>query len=418
MCDEGGDGLLCGLNHFGSGDVVIASADSVQGGQKRLRAAGLRRWWRRGLWLVVIGFVVWQGLGFYIAYDYLSRNHHDLRPVETPADRGLVAMEVTIPVPPNAENANLGQAGAERSGEGAGMEPARVTGGVAGAAEESTREVRVSADRLRLSGWFLPADVNAESYQGGAVVIMLHGFGSSKAKIWEDEAIGYRGSIFDQGAESLVRGGFHVLLFDFRNHGDSGDRGTVTLGYREAEDVVAAVRFVREELPSLQPDVDPDRIGLRGSSMGGATALLAAAGRVGDDVGAIWVDSAFATAEEAVEDFLAHHGVPGVVMPPVKFWLQQLSGMRFEDVRPVAQLGQISCPLVITHSVDDTMIRKRHFERFVLASQNLPQVDTWEVSGVQHNRLWTVAGYLDRQRDFFQRHLGKPVAAAAEVSDE
>jgi pimeloyl-ACP methyl ester carboxylesterase len=317
------------------------------------------------LFVAVLLFVAWQGFGFYVAYDYLSRNHHDLQPLESPEDRGLQSVDVVIPV--------------------------------AGSSQPP----------LELAGWFLPADSRSEHFQGGAVIIMLHGFGSSKAKIWEHPEDDYAASLFDQGAESLVRAGFHVLMFDFRNHGDSGDRGVVTLGYREAEDVVAAVRWVRERLPQIEPTVDPNRIGIRAESMGGPAALLAMAHSVGSHVDAAWLDSAFATADDAVEDFLHHHDVPGWVMPPVKFWLQQLAGVDFTRVQPVRLLQEISTPVLLTHSVDDTMIRIRHFERYVAASRRLANVETWRVAGVQHNRLWQVDGYLQRQIDFFRRHLGE-----------
>ena len=86
------------------------------------------------------------------------------------------------------------------------------------------------------------------------------------------------GLVVGHGAESRAerhhdfclvacRRGFVVLAFDFRGHGSSGGQGDGPLEL----DVLAAVRFLREH-----PDVDPDQIAYRGSSMGGFYGLRAA----------------------------------------------------------------------------------------------------------------------------------------------
>ena len=353
---------------------------------KRLtrRPSRTTRWLRRFLWLLVVLFLLWQGAGFMVAYDYLSRDHHQQSPLETPADRNLPSISLTIPVA-GLEDASDG----EPTGRQARSGPA--TGGEA---------------PLQLAAWLLPADPQGAQYQGGATIVMLHGFGSSRARVWLDPAIGYRGSMFDQGAESLWQAGFHVLMLDFRNHGDSGDRGMVTLGYHEREDVAAVLRYLRSAKLPAGVTVDPERIGLRGGSMGGVTALLAAADADAGVVGAIWVDSAFAEADAAVGDFLSYFDVPAVLMPPVKFWLQQLSGIRLAEVRPVALLDQINCPVMIAHSRDDTMIRVNHFQQYKAVADKMSNVETWLVAGVQHHRLIRIPGYIERQREFFLQHLG------------
>jgi uncharacterized protein len=65
-----------------------------------------------------------------------------------------------------------------------------------------------------------------------------------------------------------VQAGFHVLLFDLRNHGQSDANWPVTFGVREARDFVGAVAMLRK-----RPDVDRGRIGAIGYSMGGNTII-------------------------------------------------------------------------------------------------------------------------------------------------
>jgi pimeloyl-ACP methyl ester carboxylesterase len=69
-----------------------------------------------------------------------------------------------------------------------------------------------------------------------------------------------------QRARVLNDHGFAVLLFDFQAHGDSlGSH--ITFGRLEAMDAAAAVRFVRDRLPT-------EKVGAIGVSLGGAAALL------------------------------------------------------------------------------------------------------------------------------------------------
>lgn len=69
----------------------------------------------------------------------------------------------------------------------------------------------------------------------------------------------------------LVRHGYGVLLFDRRGEGESeGDPNAV--GWGGDRDIKAAIAFLRE-----RPDVDPDRIGGIGLSVGGELMLETAA---------------------------------------------------------------------------------------------------------------------------------------------
>lgn len=76
--------------------------------------------------------------------------------------------------------------------------------------------------------------------------------------------------------EGLLAAGFHILAFDFRNHGDSdhmpGYRPNCWLTHFEVDDVLAAVDCVAGRL-----DLEYLPLGVFGVSRGGAAALMAAA---------------------------------------------------------------------------------------------------------------------------------------------
>lgn len=106
-------------------------------------------------------------------------------------------------------------------------------------------------DNLYLSGWYAPS-------QNQAAVILLHGFGSSRREM-------------QARAEVLARHGYGVLLYDLRGHGES--EGDVrAFGWEDVSDVEAALQFL-----SNRAEVDGERIGILGFSVGGQIALRATA---------------------------------------------------------------------------------------------------------------------------------------------
>ena len=70
---------------------------------------------------------------------------------------------------------------------------------------------------------------------------------------------------------TLTRQGYGFLLYDARAHGASGGRHS-TYGHDEIKDVFAAVAYLE-----ARPEVDAQHLGIIGNSLGGITAIRAAA---------------------------------------------------------------------------------------------------------------------------------------------
>lgn len=114
------------------------------------------------------------------------------------------------------------------------------------------RDVELAAtDGVRLSGWYVPS-------RNRAAVVLLHGAGSTRSNVLAQAVV-------------LARHGYGVLLLDARGHGRSAGRA-MDFGWFGDQDVGGAVAFLQE-----QPDVDGDRIGAVGMSMGGEEAIGASA---------------------------------------------------------------------------------------------------------------------------------------------
>jgi pimeloyl-ACP methyl ester carboxylesterase len=96
-------------------------------------------------------------------------------------------------------------------------------------------------------GWFFPG------LRGAPTIVLCHGYGSS------------RGDLLTL-VSALQDHQYNVFVFDFAAHG--GNDGITTFGYRESDEVRAAVDTV-----AARNDVDPARIGLWGYNLGAYAAL-------------------------------------------------------------------------------------------------------------------------------------------------
>jgi uncharacterized protein len=94
------------------------------------------------------------------------------------------------------------------------------------------------------------------------LAILVHGFGS-----FRDELAG-----FVELAQRLAESGVSSLRLDMRGCGESGDRGAMHPMWDWVEDVRSAMSFA-EGLPQI----DADRIGVVGMSMGAGVAVVSAA---------------------------------------------------------------------------------------------------------------------------------------------
>ncbi len=146
----------------------------------------------------------------------------------------------------------------------------------------ATKPVNIWSDGTRLSGdLFYPKDMKPGSKL--PAIILCHGWG------------GVRSHLNAAYARQFASHGYVVLTFDYRGWGDSDSRlvirgpmpkpdekGEVTVRaqairelvdpFDQAEDIVNAISFIEGE-----PGVDPQRIGLWGSSYGGGHVLYVAA---------------------------------------------------------------------------------------------------------------------------------------------
>lgn len=123
-----------------------------------------------------------------------------------------------------------------------------------------------AADGVPLKGWYLPGRSRAPG------LLLCHGLGANRAALMHLVL-------------PLRKAGYHILLFDFRAHGESAGRRS-TLGIDEAQDVLGAADFL-----ARQSGVDSRRLGGWGKGTGAYALALAARER--PQIRALALDSLF-----------------------------------------------------------------------------------------------------------------------------
>lgn len=113
------------------------------------------------------------------------------------------------------------------------------------------------------------------------MIILCHGF------------CGIREILLPAFAEAFTQAGYATVTFDYRGFGDSeGERGRLVPAMQIA-DILSVIAWAKQ-----QPALDPDRIGLWGTSFGGCHIFGAAANN--PDVKCVVSQLAFADGEEIV----------------------------------------------------------------------------------------------------------------------
>ncbi len=122
-----------------------------------------------------------------------------------------------------------------------------------------SKPVTFYSEGVKLAGdLFLPADLVPGERRAG--IVLCHGY------------TGVRTIYLPDNARVLAEAGYVVLNFDYKGWGDSEGPKTRLAPHSRVADVQAALSFL-----GAQPEVDAGRLGIYGTSYGGATVVWVAA---------------------------------------------------------------------------------------------------------------------------------------------
>lgn len=229
---------------------------------------------------------------------------------------------------------------------------------------------------LKLTGWYVPG-------KNKAAVILVHGLGGSKVLMLNH-------------ARALAFDGYGVLMLDLRAHG--GSEGDTITGVKEANDVLAGVAYL-----NTRGDVDENRIGALGISLGALAVLRAA--RLSPAIRAVMVDG---LGPSCLED---HGGRPATLRRRINYPINWLM-YRLGDWMCGERVGEGVIELV--HHLWPRPIffiaagrgAEIQFNRLFFQAAREPK-DLWEVPNAHHAAayLFEPLAYRERIRDFFGQAL-------------
>ena len=198
--------------------------------------------------------------------------------------------------------------------------------------------------------WYIPAD------HPKALCLAFHSYASSKDSMLT-------------AAKAFHELDYDVLMTDFRGSGGSLGNDT-TIGYREADDVSAAVNFAKYQWPH-EPQI------LYGQSMG-AAAILRAIADLNVQPQAIIIESTFDRMLSTVENRFHAMGLPAFPFARLLvFWGGEQLGYSAFDLNPADYAIRVHCPVLMmqggrdprvtdaqAHNLYDHLAGPKRFEEF------------------------------------------------------
>ncbi|HEX2618641.1 MAG TPA: alpha/beta fold hydrolase [Phototrophicaceae bacterium] len=226
-----------------------------------------------------------------------------------------------------------------------------------------------TSDGIKISAWYSPS-------QNRGAIILVHGStGNRTATLLH--------------ARLLTEAGYGVLMLDLRGNGDSGGE-FFTMGWDSDLDLRAAVDYLQN-----RPDVDPDKIGALGLSMGAEVVLQSAAGD--DRIKAIVSDGAgFRTPGDilAVEDNSKWFQLPFIWMQFTSLSLMTNTPMAASLIDLIPKIAPR--PLLLIYGTQGNIGERLLTEVYGRAAGQASEV--WRLDGMSH-----IAGVIVRADDYREK---------------
>ena len=237
---------------------------------------------------------------------------------------------------------------------------------------------------ITLRGWWLPAE------DAKGTVIRVHGIDSNR-----ETQFGI--------TKALVEGGYSVLVFDLRGHGES-DTAQTGAGQFEQDDVLGALDYVLDERGT-----EPGRALLHGTSLGAGVALLAGVDEPA--VSGVFADSPFTSlGDMLIREVTRRSSLPEwagpLLRPGIETMARAAKGIDINSVRPIDVVGEYDYPLGLAHCRSDDRIPIRQMARIRAAVEHPPRMTIYE--NCPHADGWDE--YPDHYEafmlDYFDERLG------------
>lgn len=262
-----------------------------------------------------------------------------------------------------------------------------------------------SSDGLRLKGWFIPA-----SSPSRQAIIMTHPFPFNRhGFIAKNQGFPPLCNIdvdLLKMAKALHQAGYPVLMFDFRNHGES-EAGITGIGLNEYQDVLGAVAYLQQ-----RSDFGDVQIGFVSFCMG-ANATIIALGCGEGLIGAVKLLVAVQPVSAAVfvRQYLRAQYTPlseflGAIVDKL---VQMQGGYALNAMSPLAYTKDIRVPTLYIQARADRWTTIADTQSFYDATPG--EKELWWIEGItrRFDAYNYVGDHPERVIEFIQKYFGTKV---------
>ena len=233
-----------------------------------------------------------------------------------------------------------------------------------------------------LYGWWIPAD-NTKN-ENKPTLILIHGWSRNV-----DRTMAY--------IKKLHPAGYNLLAFDSRCHGKS-DNDKFSSMLKFMEDIRTAIDYA-EKLPN----VDKNRVGVVGLSIGGAASVYAAA--LDKRIKAVVTVGAFSHPKKVMGLEFKKRKIP--YFPFVWFIFKYMEfriGAKFDDIAPSNNIAKSHANIFLIHGIDDATVPIKQADVLYRAG-NPDKVKLWKIEGKGHSDCNHHTEFWMKVLDFFKTSL-------------
>lgn len=227
-------------------------------------------------------------------------------------------------------------------------------------------------DGIKLASWFIP-QINSKK-----AIIVCHGYPADKGDVLS--------------AVAFLASHYNLVLFDFRAMGKSQGRFT-TGGWREREDFLTAVRFLKER--------GFNDIGAWGFSFGAAVILMSES----LDIKVIVSDSSYTSLTSVLNLIFQNFGIlRKPFVGAMKLWSKIFFKIDVDKVSPLKYIPQIKASVFLIHSQLDSQIPVEHAQLLHRAN---PKNKFWIIPEADHGEGLALkqTEYQEKVLNFFLDYL-------------
>ena len=233
-----------------------------------------------------------------------------------------------------------------------------------------------------LYGWWVPSD--NPNNEKKPTIILVHGWSRNV-----DRTMAF--------IKKLHPAGYNLLAFDSRCHGKSDDDKFSSM-VKFMEDIRATIDF-SENLPN----VDTDKIGVLGLSIGGAGSIYAAS--LDKRIKSVVTVGAFSHPSRVMEIEFKKRKIPQFPFVWLIFkYMEYRIGAKFDDIAPVNNIAKTNAGVFLIHGIDDTTAPISHADELYQAGDP-DKVKLWKVEGKGHSDCNHHLEFWDKVLSFYKNYL-------------